>query len=200
MVAVTIYSTRPLAMPRIFHGKPPQEVVALLPMIYSICGTAQGCAAAEAAEQATGEPPPAWRYNGRRLLVALEIAKEHLWRIQLDWARYLGMPPQPQLVTGASGLMKALREALLGQAGSLLAQPGGSAGSAPRVAQLLELVGRPVEHAPFVGRRNNEHAHVELGGQFDRGPVGLIDVVPMQVDVIEAALGLVIERVEDGWQ
>ena len=150
----TIDSSRPLAMPRIFVGRQPQQVVDTLPLIYSICGMAQGCAAAEALEQALALEPVAWRGNGRRLLVLLETAKEHLWRIQLDWARQLGERPEPQLVSGVTALIGAFRGELIGD-GGLLSNPA-DGGRRPRRQQLLrrldeyqsllsELFGEPPE-------------------------------------------------------
>ena len=65
-----------------------------------------------------------------------------------------------------------------------------------RLAELDESVGRLVEHAAFVGGADDEHAHVARGRGLDGGPVLLVDVVPVQVDVVEAAIALVTNRVE----
>ena len=109
---VAIRSTRPLLMPRIFLGKTPLDVVSTLPLIYSVCGVAQGCAAVEALEQALARPAsPACRER-RRVLVAFETLKEHVWRIELDWAGFLNRAPGREAVVRVVSLMREFRATL----------------------------------------------------------------------------------------
>ncbi len=56
---------------------------------------------------------------------------------------------------------------------------------AERSAEFNQLVGWGVEFSAFVAGADDEDTHVVARGSFDRGPVSLIDVVPVQVDVIE---------------
>lgn len=126
---VSIKSTRPLSMPRIFCGKGPAEVAATLPLIYSVCAVAQGCAAAEALEQALNLPvPPAYRKR-RRLLVAFETLKEHVWRIELDWAKFLNRSAAREGVVRVVSLMKDFRSALFPEGDPFT--PGGYAAREP---------------------------------------------------------------------
>lgn len=88
---VKIKSSRPLAATKIFHGKTPEEVLKILPMLYNICGNAQAHAAETACLQAQGivilEGDN--KKLAREMLVLIETAKEHLCRILIDWPGYL---------------------------------------------------------------------------------------------------------------
>jgi coenzyme F420-reducing hydrogenase alpha subunit len=102
VTGVDIRSSRPLQTPRIFVGKRVEELLQTLPLLYSVCGTAQAHAAVGACEQALGLPEPASTREARGSLVWLETAKEHLWRVLLDWPGLLGLPPA---TTGVSEMM-----------------------------------------------------------------------------------------------
>jgi uptake hydrogenase large subunit len=86
-----IKSSRPLAATKIFHGKTPEEVLKILPMLYNICGNAQAQAAETACLQAQGVVIPKGdnKKLAREMLVMIETAKEHLCRILIDWPGYL---------------------------------------------------------------------------------------------------------------
>ncbi len=109
---VGIGSTRPLQTPRIFVGKSVEQLLSTLPLLYSVCGTAQACAAVEACEQAMGLSPDRHRSRARYLLVWFETAKEHLWRILLDWPGFLGEAARAEAVAEATALMAKFRLAL----------------------------------------------------------------------------------------
>ena len=136
---VSLSSTRPLQMPRIFHGRSADEVMATLPVVYSLCGMAQACAAAEALEQAAGIEVSAQTRHSRRLLVAFETIKEHLWRIERDWAGFLGQRPDLSGISDLLALMRTFRATLFPAGGESI------------------LGGRPVEFDP-----------VQLGTQLDQ--------------------------------
>lgn len=88
--ATRIASTRPLAMTATFRGRKPAEVAALVPLLYSVCGKAQGVAAVRAIERAMGLALAAPAEVARDLLVLAEMAREHLIRIVTDWAAFAG--------------------------------------------------------------------------------------------------------------
>lgn len=88
---VDIDSSRPLAASRVFIGKPVAEVARQIPLLYSLCATAQSQAFAAAVEAiANLAPEPAIRQYRQQLLRA-ELVKEHLWRLLLDWPPLLGL-------------------------------------------------------------------------------------------------------------
>ena len=56
---VTLASSRPVHAARVFHGKRYQEALSMLPLLFSVCGIAQSCAAVRALEKALGRPASA---------------------------------------------------------------------------------------------------------------------------------------------
>lgn len=120
VASVTVKSSRPLMMPQIFVGKRPDELISLLPLLYSVCGVAQGCAAALALEQALGIPGSRRVNSARRLLVCFESLREHLWRVELDWAGYLGTAPRPDLIALVSKAAQNVRQMLFGEVNPFL--------------------------------------------------------------------------------
>jgi len=83
-----------------------------VPLLYSVCGTAQACAAINASEQALGLKQSQKQVRGRALLVQMETAKEHLWQILLDWPTLLERTPDSDGVAQMMALMKRFRLAL----------------------------------------------------------------------------------------
>ena len=110
-------------MPRIFIGKSPSDVVTTLPLIFSVCGVAQGCAAAEALEQALAIPVSPACLQRRRMLVALETVREHLWRIELDWAGFLNRSPVREDIARMAALIRDFRTTLFPEENPFI--PGG---------------------------------------------------------------------------
>ncbi|HEX8961966.1 MAG TPA: hypothetical protein VF801_03095, partial [Rhodocyclaceae bacterium] len=69
------------------RGRPADEAVRMLPLLYAICGVAQGVAAGLALSAARGVP----KDGGEDAAVLAEAQREHLWRLLLDWPQALGM-------------------------------------------------------------------------------------------------------------
>jgi coenzyme F420-reducing hydrogenase alpha subunit len=109
---VTIRSTRPVQAARVFEGKTPDAVLQLLPLLYSICAVAQTQAAQTACERALGIAPPRGVQLARELLVCLETAREHLWRILIDWPAFVDEDSQAALVAPLTRLLPDSRNAL----------------------------------------------------------------------------------------
>ncbi|MDT4290180.1 Ni,Fe-hydrogenase I large subunit [Methylomonas sp. MO1] len=89
VAAVKIGSTRPEAA-QVLVGKTPEQVLSMVPLLFSLCGNAQAYAAlmaCRAALQMTAEPEAD---AARECLVQLETVREHAWRILLDWPVLLG--------------------------------------------------------------------------------------------------------------
>lgn len=113
--SVDIALNRPVHATRIFTGKPVEDVIELLPTLYSICGTAQACAATQACESAFSLQTDNHQQLAHRMLLLLETAKEHLWRIFLDWPELIGGQPQHEPLQQAAGLQKHLLPALFAE-------------------------------------------------------------------------------------
>jgi hypothetical protein len=91
--ATEIRSTRPMAA-QILKGKTPAQVLQIVPLLFSVCGRAQG-AAAGAALRAAQQGDSDISADAQRTIVC-EAIQEHLWRVMLDWPKLLGLPQQEQ--------------------------------------------------------------------------------------------------------
>lgn len=82
---VIVASERP-AVAQVLRGRPADEAVRLVPLLFALCGKAQGRAAVLALAAARGEEYPA------QLDAAIEqeVMREHLWRWLLDLPPSLG--------------------------------------------------------------------------------------------------------------
>lgn len=110
--AVTIRSTRPVRAARVFVAKSPEAVLQLLPLLYSVCATAQAQAAQCACEQALGIRPTRGVRLARELLVCLETAREHLWRVLLDWPTFVDEEGDTALAASLTRLLPESKHAL----------------------------------------------------------------------------------------
>lgn len=97
--AVTVQSSRPLQASRLTIGKPLQDAVDTIPLLFSVCGRAQGVAAVMAAEAALGTEVTGKLRAARMRLVLGEAIQEHLWHILLEWPRETGIQPRMQPMT-----------------------------------------------------------------------------------------------------
>ena len=93
-LGVGIQSSRLTNASRVFIGKDLTATLETLPRLFSVCATAQTVACVAAGEAALGIRPPPRVLVMRLLLVDLETVREHLWRMLLDWPRFLGEGPQ----------------------------------------------------------------------------------------------------------
>lgn len=119
VVDVDLRVARPTAADAM-RGRTADEARRLLPLLYSICGAAQGAAARLAVAAARGEVAAA----AVDAEVLAEAQREHLWRLLLDWPALLGLPREEALLAEALRRLKdgsferwregALRAALAG--------------------------------------------------------------------------------------
>ncbi|OAN50670.1 Ni,Fe-hydrogenase I large subunit [Paramagnetospirillum marisnigri] len=112
---VDIRSGRLVQASRLLVGKPPAQVGTILPSLYSLCGTAQGLAGAEAMEQALGLGLAPAQRTARRFLLLVETITEHAAAILRDWALLLGGPPDAAAVKPLRPLLATARRALYPQ-------------------------------------------------------------------------------------
>ena len=80
------------------HGKPADKAIRMVPLIYAVCGRAQGQAAALALAAARGIETLPFLDP----LVEAEVLREHLWRLLLDLPPQLGLPAQHDLFLAAT--------------------------------------------------------------------------------------------------
>ena len=109
---VEIDSHRPLQAVKIFHGKTMTQLLQTLPMLYHVCGVAQANAAVAACEQAIAIPAAEATRQAREMLVWMETAREHLWRIMIDWADKLEQDKDKAAIVQWQRYLPRLREAL----------------------------------------------------------------------------------------
>lgn len=109
---VSIRSSRPFEAVSIFTGRRVTDVLALLPRLFSVCGTAQAMAGTGACEQALGIDVPPVQDRARGLLVMAETVREHLWRVLLDWPAFVGRKPVSSSLVCVTGLPARLHTAL----------------------------------------------------------------------------------------
>jgi hypothetical protein len=111
-LGLTIRSSRPVTAARVFAGRPAADVAQRLPTLFSVCATAQAHACASACEQALGLTASVGARQRRALLLQAETAKEHLWRLLLDWPQAFGAAPSHEVMARVMRAYLALRGAL----------------------------------------------------------------------------------------
>ncbi|VAX06028.1 Hydrogenase maturation factor HoxV/HupK [hydrothermal vent metagenome] len=111
---VSIESSRPVYASQVLVGKSVTEALKTLPVLFSICGTAQACAGVRACEQALGIMPADGIEHRREALVAMETVREHLWRILLDWPGFLDVVPEKKGMNDILALQREHRQVLTG--------------------------------------------------------------------------------------
>jgi hypothetical protein len=107
----------------VFIGKDLTATLETLPRLFSVCATAQTVACVSAGEAALGLRPPPRALATRLLLVDLETVREHLWRLLLDWPRFLGEGPQGPAMAQVMAAFDQGRRALAANGDPL--RPGG---------------------------------------------------------------------------
>ena len=107
--SVSIGSTRPVSAARVFAGSTVRETARRLPLLFSVCATAQAAACAAAFEQALGAHANAAARQRRRMLLAAEMIREHLWRLLLDWPQALDRPPATSAMAETMRAYQGLR-------------------------------------------------------------------------------------------
>ncbi len=102
--SVGVRSTRPLVASRILTGKTATEAAATIPLLYSVCGGAQGAAAA-CALAAAGAAGFARESASRDTGIVVESLQEGFWHLLIGWPNAMGSDPQVTPVTAARYLI-----------------------------------------------------------------------------------------------
>ena len=109
---VRMHSTRPLAATKVLQGKTPQQVLQMVPLLFSLCGNAQAYAALLACRAALGLPDEPQADAARELLLRMETLREHAWRIWLDCPPLLGRDGHKSSVAALLNIGRQLNAAL----------------------------------------------------------------------------------------
>lgn len=109
---IRILSTRLVQASRLFAGRRPDEVLALLPTVFSLCGTAQALAGIAALEAAAGLAAAAPHRVARRMLLLAETVSEHGLGVARDWPALIGRDVDLDAARRIKTAMAAIRPAL----------------------------------------------------------------------------------------
>lgn len=120
---VEIKSTRPLQLTRLFNGKTVAELLTMIPMLYSVCGTAQSAAAVQACRGASGASNDPQTLLLERMLVNMETAREHLWRILSGWSSRAGGALEREVAVSLASLMNDAKQACFAEGDSFSLKP-----------------------------------------------------------------------------
>ncbi|MBM4179981.1 MAG: nickel-dependent hydrogenase large subunit [Betaproteobacteria bacterium] len=93
VAGVEICSSRPQLAQKLMAGRGPEEAADLAGLIYSLCGKAQKVAVQAACEAALGIEPARDIHQRRERDVLEELAREHAWRLLLNWPEQAGRTP-----------------------------------------------------------------------------------------------------------
>jgi hypothetical protein len=149
VAAVAVTCERPDVV-AVLRGRPADEAVQLVPLIYSLCGQAQGIAARLALAAARGAPAAA-HVDGR---AAAEAMREHAWKLLVDWPKALGTVPDESLFVSVAKARPGEGGALAAEVRAMLPFAGGDAllqeRIAARGAELLALLEGTTSHAGCV--------------------------------------------------
>jgi hypothetical protein len=109
---VTLSSSRPFDVLRIFNGKTPEQLLSMVPLLFNVCGMAQGYAALQACRQTLAMEPDLANQQAGQILVLLETTREHAWRILNDWPGFAGISAEKQQWARLSKLTGEFKSAL----------------------------------------------------------------------------------------
>ncbi len=108
---VEITSTRPFQAVNMLRDKSPDAALSAVSLMYNVCANAQAQAGLQACRQALGYKASKEVLLAQQWLVDLETLREHLWRISLEWPRFMGEGVSSRAVL-LSLTMNSCRQAL----------------------------------------------------------------------------------------
>jgi len=105
---VRIGSSRMVQAAKVLAGRDSASALALLPLLFSVCGTSQGLAGLGACEMALGLTADSRHHAARHLLLLAETTAEHLLILLRDWAPPLGEVPSLAALRGPRDRLRAM--------------------------------------------------------------------------------------------
>ena len=112
---VELSSSRPLHAAKIFIGKTPEQALSTIPLLFSICGIAQSRAALASIEQNIKTDKDPALETARDMLVLVENAKEHLFRLFIDWPRLFKLKTDNSNLAYLGQIISSFKSALFQQ-------------------------------------------------------------------------------------
>ncbi|PUB90559.1 MAG: hypothetical protein DBP01_06960 [gamma proteobacterium symbiont of Ctena orbiculata] len=162
---IAICSTRPLQLTHLFEGKSVKELLSMLPMLYSVCATAQASAAAQACRQAMGMHGNARIELAESMLVTVETAREHLWRILIDWSNFVDTAVDRALVASLSNLLPMAKHACFNDSDLFTLQPR-LVVDQERFSTVIEQIAKTAADSIFALAPADWYAYADIG-DFD---------------------------------
>jgi coenzyme F420-reducing hydrogenase alpha subunit len=109
---VDVVSTRPVRAASVLCGRSVEEVLRLVPLLFPVCGAAQGIACARAIEAAQGKTPEPRLEVARDVVCLGEAAVSHVWQLAVTWPEAAGQAPDVEALGAARRAFVALGAAL----------------------------------------------------------------------------------------
>jgi hypothetical protein len=158
---VSVSSERPAIAERL-RGRAADDAVRVVPLLFALCGKAQGCAAVLALEAARGTPCT----SHLDAAVQYEVLREHLWRWLLDLPVLLGEAALREEFVAATGwIANGQRE----QLGALLASVRVEA-LRRRLGELADVSTSPPRVLPLLDAQASVAAWPQLDADFCNRP------------------------------
>ncbi len=109
---VELSSSRPLHAAKIFIGKSPEQVLTIMPLLFSVCGIAQTRTALAAIEQNLKINSKPELETARDMMVLVENTKEHLFRLFIDWPQLFKLKTSTSKMPYISQIIGGFKSAL----------------------------------------------------------------------------------------
>lgn len=144
-----IASSRPDAVAQVLHGKTPEQLLAMLPLLFTLCGNAQAYAALSVCRALLAKAETVAAEAARHMLLHAETLREQAWRVLLDWPVLLGKLPDKATLARLIKLDSALKPALFENGAAFKLDSRLS--PKPDVTALLAELAETVNQAIFAG-------------------------------------------------
>jgi hypothetical protein len=109
---VSVCSQRQVHASQVMVGKTVEQTLSLIPLMFNVCGIAQSRASLLAVQRAINISSDTHHEIARDMLVLVESAREHLYRILLDWPKLFGKSVNPKALPALGQLITDFKNAL----------------------------------------------------------------------------------------
>ena len=113
-----VVSTRLVNAAAALAGRPAPEVQHLVPLLFPVCGVAQGVACTRAIEAARGQPAETKLETAREIACLAEAVVSHVWQMAVTWPEAAGTPTEIERVRKVRHASAALHSAIFEDKGT----------------------------------------------------------------------------------